>query len=62
MVYILSSFRDNSNYCLEIKSPYGKKFHAFPTHDGYIEYLENFKWHLKMSGRHYEWEDDLVNG
>lgn len=54
-MYILSSFKDGGNYCLEIKTPFENRFHVFPTHGGYREYLENYIWHLNMSKKQYKW-------
>lgn len=58
-MYRLSSFRDGTNICLEIQSPYETKpqFHVFPTYAGYSEYIDNLLWHFKMSNKEYEWGD-----
>lgn len=59
-MYRISGFRDGRNYCLEIHTPFEKKFHVFPTYSGCREYLDNYIWHLKMSGRSYEMEVDYI--
>lgn len=55
-MYLISGFRENGNYCLEIKTPYERKFHVFPTYNGMREYLDNYIWHLEMSHKRYEVE------
>jgi hypothetical protein len=59
-MYRISAFKDGYNYCLEIYTPFERRFHVFPTYAGYREYFENFLWHLKMSHKRYEIESEVI--
>lgn len=58
-LYRISGFKDGFNYCLEIATPYEKRFKVFPTYAGCKEYLDNFVWHLKMTRA--EWEIEVMD-
>lgn len=57
--YVFSAYRDGLNYCLEVKTPFARQFHVFPTFAGYKEYVDGYMQHLKWSGHKYQWDSEV---